>query len=197
MLTNIARSECGRVHGPNWLKWAGHLAGKDQVIGLELGTFKGDSAEWFLDNIFTSPHSVYHCVDMFQGSVEHKQAGIDCTSNETITREKLARFGDKVKIHVGYSAAVMTNELAISEYPFLDFVYVDAAHDAMNVLRDAVLAFQLLKPNGVMVFDDYNWRVMPRPIDCPKMAVDAFISCYGDHLTVLGVTSQYAIQKKA
>jgi hypothetical protein len=65
----------------------------------------------------------------------------------------------------------------------------------MNVLRDAVLSFEILKPGGIMVFDDYSWRVMPRDIDCPKIAIDAFVACYADHLEFLGKGSQYAIRK--
>lgn len=188
-MDNIAKSECGRVHGPNWLKWAGHLQGKANVRGLELGTFKGDSAQWFLDNIFTDPSSQYYCVDTFEGSIEHKVAEIDCTANEKITREKLAGYSN-VFINKAYS-----NDFLVNAAIDFDFIYVDAAHDAMNVLRDAVLSFEILKPGGIMVFDDYSWRVMPRDIDCPKMAVDAFVACYADHIAFLGKGSQYAIRK--
>lgn len=188
-MENIAKSECGRVHGPNWLKWTGHLKNKPGVIGLEVGTFKGDSAQWFLDNIFTNATSQYVCVDTFEGSIEHKIGGIDCSENEKITREKLSSY-DNVTIHREYSNKFM----GVTEMMF-DFIYVDAAHDSMNVMRDAVLGFEILKPGGVMVFDDYTWNVMPRPIDCPRMGVDAFVSCYAEHLRVLGRGYQFAIQK--
>ena len=188
-MENIAKSECGRVHGPNWLKWVGHLRGKSNIDGIELGTFQGDSAQWFLDNIFTDPTSKYLCVDPFTGSVEHSIAGIDCTKNEAITREKLKIYPNAT-IYKGYSYEALWGQDNL-----VDFVYVDAAHDAMNVLRDAVMSFQVLKPNGVMIFDDYSWRVMPRDIDCPRLAIDAFAACYADHIEFLGKGSQYAIRK--
>lgn len=188
-MENIAKSECGRVHGPNWLKWVGHLKGKSNIAGLELGTFQGDSAQWFLDNIFTDPTSKYICVDPFTGSIEHSIAGIDCTKNEAITREKLKQYSNVV-IHTEYS-----NQLLWGSNLQLDFVYIDAAHDAMNVLRDAVLSFEILRPGGVIVFDDYSWRVMPRDIDCPRIAIDVFATCYADHIEFLGKGSQYAIRK--
>lgn len=188
-MENIAKSECGRVHGPNWLKWTGYLKSKPNITGLELGTFQGDSAQWFLDNIFTDATSQYICVDPFTGSIEHSIAAIDCTQNEAITREKLKQY-QNVVILKEYS-----NQVLLSNDTKLDFVYVDAAHDAMNVLRDAVLAFERLKPGGVIVFDDYSWRVMPREVDCPRIAVDAFAACYADHIEFLGKGSQYAIRK--
>ena len=62
---------------------------------------------------------------------------------------------------------------------------------------DAVLGFELLKPGGVMIFDDYLWESMPRPIERPKIAVDAFLAAYADKLEVLQPRGwQIAIRKK-
>lgn len=38
-----------------------------------------------------------------------------------------------------------------------DFYYVDGSHVAPDVMADAVLGWRLLKPGGIMVFDDYEW----------------------------------------
>src|SRR5260221_439940 len=105
MLENIARSECGRVHGPNWLKWLGHLRGQP-AGGLEIGTFEGDSAEWMLDNIYTHPDSHYHCVDPFTGSEDHRAHNVDCSQIEQTAREKLARFPN-VTINKGCSQDIL------------------------------------------------------------------------------------------
>ena len=190
MKTLISRSEAGRVRGPQWATWLSHLIDHPNY-GLELGTFQGDSAQWMLDNVFTHPDSRYYCVDTFEGSVEHHIGGIDCTSNEAITRAKLAEYGVRAQIHKSLSHYFMR------DCPVLfDFVYVDAAHDSMNVLRDAVLAFDLLVDGGIMVFDDYEWKVMPNSIDCPKMAIDSFVNCYRNRIKILNpIGWQYAIRK--
>ena len=65
--------------------------------------------------------------------------------------------------------------------PF-DLVYIDGSHQAPDVLTDAVLAFQLLKVGGVMIFDDYLWS-MDRPgtqdvLMMPKPAIDAFLNIF-------------------
>lgn len=180
-------SENEKAHGANWRQWLGHL--KDTpATGLELGTWMGESAEWMLTNIFTHPDSVYICVDTFAGSEEHKLAGIDCSTMEADTRERLEPFGDRV---------VVTRALSHQHgwTSRLDFVYVDAAHDSMNVLRDAVFHFEQLKPGGIMIFDDYEWTVMPHSVDCPKPAIDAFLMCYGKRLEVIGLGWQVAIRK--
>lgn len=179
---NIARSEAGRVHGPHWLTWLGHLK-NTPAIGLEIGTFEGDSAEWMLENIYTHPESRYHCVDTFEGSVEHHLAAkdgnfpTDITRLEQVTRDKLARFPN-VDIHKGWSQDVLRT---LPKNHF-DAIYVDGDHASRGALRDGVLAFELLKVGGLLFFDDYEWTVMPDPLDCPKIGIDAFFKAYSNHL---------------
>jgi len=184
------REESG--HAPNWRKWLGHLIGTP-AQGLELGTWKGESAEWMLDNIFTHPNAFYRCLDTFEGSAEHHLGGIDCTTlyNETLAR--LNRFGKRVRIDVERSDSWLRD----FDINVLDFIYVDAAHDAINVLRDSVLAWDALKIGGVLIWDDYEWTVMPDPLDCPRIAIDAFLAIYCRQIEVLGKGWQVAVRKLA
>lgn len=178
-----------KAHGHNWREWLGHL--KDTPAqALELGTWMGESAEWALQNIFTHPDARYTCVDTFEGSAEHHLAGIDCSLIESDARERLAPFGNRVVITKAYS----NKHGWTGQY---DFIYVDAAHDAMNVLRDAVLHFERLKVGGIMIFDDYEWKVYPDEIDRPKLAVDAFLSCYARKMEIIGLGWQMALKKTA
>ncbi len=191
MSKNIAHSEAGRVHGPNWLQWLAEFKGKPNLVAGEIGTFEGDSAEWFLDNVITDPTSKFHAIDPFTGSIEHRVGNINTSRLEETARAKLARFSN-VEIHKGYSQDVLR-----SFKDKLDFIYVDGAHDARSVLRDAVLAFDLLKPGGVMIFDDYSWSVFPNELDRPKGAVDAFARLYSKHLDVIqGKGAQFVVRKK-
>lgn len=181
-------------HGHNWSKWLGHLKDKP-VTGLELGTFRGASAEWALANIFTHPDSTYTCIDTFEGSEEHKVDGIDCSYNYMITVERLRKYKERTWILKEYSDKFLRTRDFAQAVESVDFIYIDAAHDSMNVLRDAVLAFDLLKPDGVIIFDDYEWKVMPLEIDRPKIAIDAFLACYANRLKVLAKGWQVAIKK--
>lgn len=175
-------------HAPNWRKWLAHLKDKP-AVGLELGTFKGESAEWALKNIYTHPDSKFHCVDTFEGSIEHKVHKIDCSENEKIARERLADFAN-VSIH-----KMMSHEFLKSSKEQFDSIYIDAAHDAMNVLRDSILSFELLKVGGTIIFDDYGWTAMPKEIDRPKMAIDAFLACYAQRIQLISKGFQVCIKK--
>jgi predicted O-methyltransferase YrrM len=169
-------------HAENWRKWLAHLI-STPCVGLELGTWKGESAEWFLQHIFNHPQAHFYCVDTFEGSVEHHLAGIDCSKNEQETRDRLVRF---------FSKAAIWNTTTVDGLYFahnakleFDFIYVDASHDAQNVLRDAVMAFEVLKVGGTMILDDYLWKVLPEPVDCPKPAIDALLECYAKSIEIV------------
>lgn len=180
-------SDFAKGHGPNWQKWLHHLKGQP-CTAIEIGTFKGESAEWLMDNILTHPDSVLHCVDPFSpfGSEEHALYGIDCTQNEKLARERLSRFGNRVQIHVKTSQRFFYEwNREMPNTPKVEFIYQDGAHDALNVIRDAVTGFDILKIGGRMVFDDVEWKEMPNPLDRPKMAVESFHTIYQRKLKII------------
>ena len=174
-----------------WAGWLAHLNDKP-AVGIELGTYRGESAEWMLANIFTHPEARYYCVDTFLGSVEHKILEIDCTTLKMQAAQRLEPYKDRCAILVGATRSVLRHW----ELEPADSVYIDAGHGSQDVLRDSVLAWELLKVGGVMIWDDYLWNWFPEPVDNPKMAIDAFLACYARHLTILRPTGyQIAVQK--
>jgi predicted O-methyltransferase YrrM len=75
-----------------------------------------------------------------------------------------------------------------------DGVYIDGDHYGPEVLRDGILAFTLLKPGGILIFDDYLWR-MPIVRVYPGEAIDAFLHVLRHEITVVAKGSQVAICK--
>jgi predicted O-methyltransferase YrrM len=88
----------------------------------------------------------------------------------------------------GQSSGALTNLIAAKSEPF-DLVYVDGSHIAPDVLADAVLAFQLLRVGGLMIFDDYIWSMDPDgrqdSLRMPKPAIDVFINIFQRKLKVM------------
>ena len=86
------------------------------------------------------------------------------------------------------SMQALTEIIARREAPF-DLVYVDGSHQAPDVLSDAVLAFQLLRIGGIMIFDDYLWRLEPDGrqdlLNMPKPAIDSFVNIFQRKLRVM------------
>ncbi len=175
-------TETAKRHGNAWMKYLAPLVGQPNISGLEIGTFRGDSAEFMAENVFFHETARYYCVDPFEpgGSVDHVKAGVDCTENESTARMRLSVF-PQVRIIKEYS----NNALRRFNME-LDWAYVDGAHDAMNCLRDSVMAFDALKVGGILCWDDVTWGGSElAEHDKPKIAVDAFLACYKTQIEVL------------
>jgi len=156
-------------HEQLWERILAPLMGK-AVHALEVGAFEGRSSVWLLDHVLTHPDATLTWIDTFAGGSEH--AGLDLSGLETRFRANTARFGTKMSGHVGRSQDVLRG---MSGEQF-DLVYIDGSHEAPDVLMDAMLAWPLLKPGGLLGFDDYQWQGAKEPEHCPALAIDAFCS---------------------
>jgi predicted O-methyltransferase YrrM len=80
-------------------------------------------------------------------------------------------------------------ELITHNEALFDLIYVDGSHQATDVLQDAILSFQLLRVGGLLIFDDYLWRLEPDgqqdAFNMPKPAIDAFVNVFQRKLRVL------------
>jgi predicted O-methyltransferase YrrM len=76
-----------------------------------------------------------------------------------------------------------------------DFIYIDGCHEAINVLEDAVLSFKMLKQNGIMIFDDYNWINNKEFHEIPRMGINSFMTTYSHYIKTIYVGDQLVITK--
>jgi hypothetical protein len=76
-----------------------------------------------------------------------------------------------------------------------DFIYIDADHTAAGVLDDAVMAWQHLKPGGIMAFDDYVWTHEKGSLYEPKSAIDFFCWAKQSELKIIDTNEQLWVQK--
>ena len=58
-----------------------------------------------------------------------------------------------------------------------DLIYIDGEHTSAAAIHDAILAFELLKVDGLLIFDDYLGG--DKSFMYPKPAVDFFHEAYG------------------
>ncbi len=78
-----------------------------------------------------------------------------------------------------------------------DFIYIDGSHIAKDVMTDACMAWPLLNPKGLMVFDDYLWTPNARDIlHRPKAAIDAFTNLFAEEVDIVHVGYQLIVRKK-
>jgi predicted O-methyltransferase YrrM len=167
---------------PVFRRLLGHLKDKPDVEALEIGSFEGRSAVWFLTHILTDQSASITCVDLFDER-------LDQYFDHNIG---VSGVGDKVIKRKGKSQEVLRG---MPRRPEFDFIYVDGCHLATCTLADAVLAWDLLEVGGVMIFDDYTWNEERPPVERPKAAVDAFVAVFEPHLEVVERGNALAIRK--
>jgi tetratricopeptide (TPR) repeat protein len=168
--------------------------GKADLNALEIGCWEGRSACWFLENILTHDSARLTCIDLFEGSSEH-QARFQAEylqSIETTFDLNLKQIGiqEKVKKSVGKSVEILRS-LSLNTY---NLIYIDGSHFAQDVLTDAVLSWGLLKPQGLMIFDDYDFD-QRHPDHNTKLGIDAFLLSFAPKIHLIHKSHLVILEK--
>jgi len=171
---------------------------KDNIMFLEIGSFEGYSANYFIENFLQGDNSTITCVDPwinYSDSTITKIKEWDSiinpkTYNVFINNTKMN--SNKIIIKRGLSKDILPT--LDSEY---DFIYIDGDHSELAVWIDATLSFDILKINGILIFDDYIWSAGDKYSSdtSPKKAIDRFIEEYKSKIKVLFINNQVGIQK--
>ncbi|MCA3555461.1 class I SAM-dependent methyltransferase [Aestuariivirga sp.] len=173
---------------------------------LEIGSYEGASACFLIDLLGQTQPLDLHCIDTWDGGIEHKNWQIDMPAVENRFRRNIqkavGRAAHPVAVRTLKGSSHLELAKLIAEANSYDFIYIDGSHQAADVLTDAVMAFRLLQTGGVMAFDDYLWaEALPTGVDplrCPKPAIDAFTNIFCRKLRILSAPLyQLYVQKIA
>lgn len=157
---------------PVWQHHFGALRDRPGLRMLEIGSFEGRSAVWFLENILTADDASIVCIDPFvrEGAEERFDTNIERTG-----------LSHKVTAIKGRS----DEYLATMPADRYDLIYIDGGHDAQTVLFDAVLSWPLLRPGGLVMFDDYEWSPERPPHERPQISIDVFMAIFAAEMAVV------------
>ena len=165
-----------------WDMYFSAFKGRDNLNILEIGSYEGRSAIWFIENLLEGKNSKLTCVDIFfswllEARFDHniKQSG---------------RHGKVIKVK-----ASSQEILPLLEREQYEIIYVDGSHVADHVRSDADQAFRLLKKGGMICFDDYEWRPDLPKEQRPQIAIDEFLQKYQNEISVLHKEYQVIVQK--
>ena len=183
--TNTKSRDWFSANVPNWNSVFNHFFhGKKDLRFLELGTHVGMCSNYLLDTYPCKLDTVdlSDRIEFEDGGEQYYISSKDnlkpflengrCTFYKQSTKEFLLEM-------------IWTQ---LSEGEKYDFVYIDASHEPDDVMIDAVLSFELLKQNGLIIFDDYGWG------DCAK-GIDGFLHAYQKKIEVLAKSYQVFIRK--
>jgi predicted O-methyltransferase YrrM len=189
------------VQFPNWFSvyadryFERHLTPYAGLPGrrfCQIGAFTGDATCWLLEHVVTDPTSLLVDVDTWEGSDEQVHHTFDWHLVEAVydQRTQDARNDGRLAKFRGTSQSFF----AATGEPF-DFIYIDGDHTAFAVLNDAVAAYPLLKPGGLLAFDDYLWQSGKTDEHNPQLAIDAFRSIYRDRFDLIDIGQQVWLRR--
>ena len=145
------------------------------------------------ENVLTNLESTLIDVDTWEGSEELIHQTLDWETVESVYEEKNSKWLADSRLS---KKKMTTNEFFASNDKQFDFVYVDADHTAMSVLRDGINAYKCLKVNGILAFDDYLWTLGTGDVmKDPKSAIDALLLFYQKKCSVIEVGTQVWLRK--
>jgi predicted O-methyltransferase YrrM len=186
---------------PNWFNGSAkdyfeqhlvHLEKQENLNFLQVGVFTGDASIWLADNILTGKNSRLYDVDTWLGSDEDAHHVMDFADVERTYDAKVSGYENILKYKMD-SATFFSKELGL-----FDFIYVDADHTAEGVYRDAMNSWQVLKPNGILAFDDYTWGDgLPDQSLAPRQGIDKFLDKYNGQYHLIHKGAQVWIRKNA
>jgi hypothetical protein len=129
----------------------------------------------------------YDIVDTFGGTLE--EAGMGRTS-ELLSKDEDAIFNtfkhntsfhsDRINFNIYRDYSQQALPRLVDQKKQYDFIYIDASHKADDTFVDAYYANKLLRPGGVIIFDDFQWKDPNKPhqVDSPELGVRMFFACY-------------------
>lgn len=180
-----------------------NLKGKQLDI-LEIGSFEGASAVWFLENLIgysstltcVDPWTTYSQTEKSFQSYGEKNTEWDFADKKQTFEHNIQLTGkkDQVTIIQGFSHEILPK--LISQGKKYDLIFIDGNHVSSFVLTDAVFSWYLLKKDGYLLFDDYEWGLAKTKASLkPKLGIDSFIECFGDYLSNIHTANRNLILK--
>jgi predicted O-methyltransferase YrrM len=164
------------------------MRSNSSIKALQIGAYTGDATEWIANNTKWELDDV----DTWQGSQEDAHEQIDFTKVESV-------YDSRHKDNKSIRKWKMTSDCFFYEYyqqsDEYDFIYIDGDHTASQTVKDGLNAFQLLKPGGIIAFDDYTWASGKGSYYDPAPGVDAFHHICKDLIELLVANSQVWFKK--
>lgn len=130
---------------------------------VEIGVWKGKSASYMGVELINSKKNIqFDCIDTWEGSEEHLEAGGEAFEANLLTNkdwiwECFLSNISPVKNVINPIRKNSREAVNLYKDKSLDFVFIDAAHDYENVLKDIQAWFPKVKAGGIFAGHDYTW----------------------------------------
>lgn len=166
------------------------VANKDIIKdALEIGSWEGMSACYFLDNLNLNSMT---CIDPFyENSYQKFLTPQQVKAIENYELNQYNRFESNLKKTGQYNKCIVYKDFSQNVLPKLtstyDFVFIDGLHAVDQVKIEFKYVYDLLRPNGYILFDDYTC------VEALKNTIDSLIN--EKHMKTILSYRQLLVQK--
>jgi hypothetical protein len=133
-----------------WNKYLSHFASK-KINCLDIGAYTGDSSCWMLKNICTHPYSKVFSVDIW--AYDDKFGPEDVSDIEKKFDEAIRLTGKQdqnVKMKTKSEDSIL--KFKQFEYIIFDVIFISGSFDAKDIIKNAILGWDILDENCVIIF---------------------------------------------
>ena len=187
----------------NWSTYLSKFENAPDLLFLEVGTGHGRSSVWLLENILTNQSSKIITIDILnQRSYKKGDLPFDFGDELTlyvdrnlepyVEQNKCEFYEIDSKLFFKKMLGNKLNSKFVANDAYeniFDFIYLDGCHEPDHVMYESALCFDLLKPGGRILFDDYGWG------NC-RFGIESFLKCYENKINLLSKGWQVLIEKK-
>jgi len=160
----------------------------EKKLFLEIGAFEGRATCWMLENGLSDKGSIV-CIDPYAKSDFDPTIDMQAVEARFWTNTSQARKSTQIVSSFKEPSYKALAEMIGFKYMF-DFIYVDGSHAPDVALTDACMAWGMLKKDGVMLFDDYEY-----PHEPTKIGIDGFLKAFEGQYKTIVKNYQYGVQK--
>jgi len=131
---------------------------------VEIGVWKGKSAAFMAVELLNNNKNIkFDCIDTWEGSEEHLDPQSEfyepgLVENKDWLYEHFLENMEPVKNIINPIRKLSLDAVNMYEDNSLDFVFIDAAHDYINVTKDIEAWYpKVKKSTGIISGHDYTW----------------------------------------
>jgi len=171
-------------HERGWRMLTEAFVGQPHLRFLEIGSLEGRSACWWLDHVLTHPTSTLTCIDCW--GIDDIERRFDHNITTTGRAAQIRKYKARSR-----------SALKEVEDGSIDLAYIDGSHEGRDVLLDGLLVLPLMRPQGVILFDDYGLapECMPPGYQrLPREAIDTFLAFTRDRVQQVSGGYQVAVR---
>ena len=173
----------------NWIPYIQLPNDNTPITYCEIGVFYGANLLRFAELYGKHPQSKLIGIDPWIEYNEYSEYKNEISNIYKTFCENLegSPHKDKITIYRDFSEKI----LPTLENNYFDIIYIDGNHETEYVVKDAEMAYKLLKVGGYIIFDDINWHTVREGYFIfMKKYIDGKVKFVGESLSQAIITKE-------